>query len=245
MGKCTHVRSLDEIRTPSPQQFGGLIPRDSRHQKQVSGCRSNQFRHHFSKASQDLLSPQQNSVLTFFLEVRPISSSHGSAAVKAVFTAEQHLDHASVLVGQRHCRTVIASSTVSIASIPRPPAWTEQRTGPGDCALHHVGPWRTGDGAQPARERDDFHWHSQPLVFLCQNRAEALRQCWFPFSVDPGLDSVFIKLGPIISRDVLAALVNVAVRPGGGFRLAKAASGAARVKWVPGTIDPENWEVEV
>jgi hypothetical protein len=52
MGKCTHARSLDEICTPSPQQNGGLIPRDSRHQKQVSGCRSNQFRHHFLKASQ-------------------------------------------------------------------------------------------------------------------------------------------------------------------------------------------------
>jgi len=52
MGKCIHARSLDEIRTPSPQQIGGLIPRDSRHEKQVSRCRSNQFRHHFSKASQ-------------------------------------------------------------------------------------------------------------------------------------------------------------------------------------------------
>jgi len=47
MGKCIHARSLDEIRTPSPQQIGGLIPQDSRHEKQVSRCRSNQFRHHF------------------------------------------------------------------------------------------------------------------------------------------------------------------------------------------------------
>lgn len=31
MGKCIRARSLDEIRTPSPQQIRGLIPRDSRH----------------------------------------------------------------------------------------------------------------------------------------------------------------------------------------------------------------------
>lgn len=109
--RSKHARSLDEIRTPSPQQIGGSSPKGAAGTKiglQGVGPTS------FVITSESFANQCRGNPplpVSGMLAGERVRSVHCGARVLGHVPTPQHLDHPRILVGKRHGRSVIAASS--------------------------------------------------------------------------------------------------------------------------------------